>query len=132
MNINKRTIVGGIVIVGVLWYAGTHSEGLDPAGTPAPSATSSQDVTDHGAYHPDGDCWSLGMSLPPRPGMDGVANMRSKRETKRTMITFDAEVFALIETYMAKTDRNLSLAVNWLCKRQLTLLEQDPAQDVAS
>jgi hypothetical protein len=34
-------------------------------------------VTDHGAYHPDGDCWSLGMTLPPAPGMDGGAFMRT-------------------------------------------------------
>jgi hypothetical protein len=34
-------------------------------------------VTDHGTYHPDGDCWSLGMTLPPAPGMDGGAFMRT-------------------------------------------------------
>lgn len=34
-------------------------------------------VTDHGTYHADGDCWSLGMSLPPAPGMNGGAFMRT-------------------------------------------------------
>jgi hypothetical protein len=107
MNIDKRSIVGGVVIVGVLWYAGTHSEGLDPTSATVPAlGATSQDtsaldcfrvladgqshpcdipdppvmmwtVTDHGAYHPDGDCWSLGMTLLPAPGMDGGAFMRT-------------------------------------------------------
>lgn len=93
MRASKRTVLGGIVIVGVLWYAGAHSDGLTPTTTP-PAATPTQNtaptvsapdcftvpadgqshpcdipdppvttftVTDHGSYHPDGDCWSLGM-----------------------------------------------------------------------
>jgi hypothetical protein len=93
-----------LIVVAVLFYAATYNP---PAATPAaPASTPAQGdavpdcfyvpadgqahdcdipdppvmmwtVTDHGAYHPDGDCWSLGMTLPPAAGMDGGAFLRT-------------------------------------------------------
>lgn len=50
----------------------------------------------------------------------------------RTTISLEPAVHAAIEVYMTRTDRTFSGAVNWLCKRQLTLIENDPGQDIAS
>lgn len=101
-----KDIGRAIFLIIVLWlgcqaigYMGSHGM-IGPAPVPASDSTSEPNcfavpadgqshpchipdapvtrwtVTDHGAYHADGNCWSLGMTLPPAPGMDGGAFTR--------------------------------------------------------